>query len=377
MSYLFSSESVTNGHPDKICDQISDGILDEILKQDPHSHVAIETTVVMDKVHIMGEVTTTAHVDYEQIARAIIHKIGYTDKNAVFNAFTCKVDVDVHKQSPDINRGVSKRNSLDNGAGDQGMMFGFACDETEDYMPLAISLAHDLTKRLQFVRENNILPYLKPDGKAQVTLSYDDDGNVNFIHTIVVSNCHDENISIETVRKDIYKQVILPVIPEKLMTKDTLVFINPTGRFVVGGPEADSGLTGRKIIVDTYGGYARHGGGAFSGKDPSKVDRTGAYVARYIAKNIVAKGYAKKCEVQIAYAIGLADPVSLLIDTFNTETIDSWLLNKKVKKAIDLRPQAIIDRFDLCKPIYLDVASYGHFGTNAKFKPWEQLDLFK
>ena len=208
-------------------------------------------------------------------------------------------------------------------------------------------------------------------------MSYDDDGNVNFVHTIVVSNCHDESVSVETLRKDIYKQVILPVVPLELMTKETLIFINPTGRFIIGGPEADSGLTGRKIIVDTYGGYARHGGGAFSGKDPSKVDRTGAYVARYIAKNIVAKGYAKKCEVQIAYAIGLADPVSLFIDTFNTETIDSWLLNKKVKNAIDLRPQAIIDRFDLCKPIYLDVASYGHFGTNAKFKPWEQLDLFK
>lgn len=376
MSYLFSSESVTNGHPDKICDQISDGILDEILKQDPTSHVAVETTVVMNQVHIMGEVTTKASVDYQQVARNIISKIGYIDKESLFNAFDCKITVDIHTQSPDINQGVCKKDALNNGAGDQGMMFGYACDETEYYMPLAITLAHMLTKRLQYVRENKILSYLKPDGKAQVTLSYDNEGNVKNIHTIVVSNCHDESVNIEKVRKDIYKQVILPVVPLELMKENTLVFINPTGRFVIGGPEGDSGLTGRKIIVDTYGGYARHGGGAFSGKDPSKVDRTGAYVARYIAKNIVAKGYAKKCEVQIAYAIGLADPISLYINTFNTETIAIDEISEFVKESIDLRPQAIIERFDLCKPLYLDVASYGHFGENALLKPWEQLDLF-
>lgn len=375
MSYLFSSESVTNGHPDKVCDQISDGILDEILKQDKYSHTAIETTVVMNKVHIMGEVKTNAVVDYEKVARKIIYNIGYHNDKKMFNAMDCEITIDIHEQSPDIDMGVTKVESINNGAGDQGMMFGYACSETEDYMPMAISLAHKITKRLQFVRELGIIPYLEPDGKAQVTLKYNDDGSVDSIDSIVVSNCHREDVDIDTVRRDILEKVILPIVDGKMIRDNTSVYINPTGRFVIGGPEGDSGLTGRKLIVDTYGGYARHGGGAFSGKDPSKVDRTAAYAARYLAKNIVAASLAKKCEVQIAYAIGLADPVSVYIDTFGTETIPVNEILDRVLNEVDLRPQAIIQRFNMYDISYLDLASYGHFGNNAINKPWEKLDL--
>lgn len=374
MRTYFSSESVTNGHPDKVCDQIADALLDAIIAKDPKSHVAIEVTVVNNKVHIMGEVTTQAHIDYEKVARKIIYNIGYDDEKELFNAMSCEITIDVHQQSPDIAQGVNKCVELDTGAGDQGMMFGYACKETPSYMPLSIELAHRLTKRLQFVRENDIIPYLKPDGKAQVTMEYED-GKIARISTVVISCCHQAHVNQDVLRNDVIEKVALPVLPEELIDDKTSFFINPTGRFVIGGPEGDSGLTGRKIIVDTYGGHARHGGGAFSGKDPTKVDRTGAYAARYIAKNIVAAGLADRCEVQLAYAIGLADPVSIYVETFGTNKVDEQLIQDTIIKNVDLRPQALIEKFNLRTPLYEDVSCYGHFGLNAANKPWEQLDL--
>ena len=374
MITYFTSESVTCGHPDKVCDQIADSILDAILEQDSSAHVACEVTAVTDKVHIMGEITTTAKVDYEQIARRTIKNIGYTKDGCGFATQTCHIEVDIHEQSPDIAMGVNRKEMLDSGAGDQGMMFGFACDETESLMPMPIQLAHHLTKRLEEVRVKDILPYLLPDGKSQVTVEYDD-GKPTRIATVIISSQHIADVSVDKLRNDIVSEVIFKALPNDMIDDDTTFFVNPTGRFVVGGPAGDSGLTGRKIIVDTYGGYARHGGGAFSGKDPTKVDRSGAYMARYIAKNIVAAKFAKMCEVQLSYAIGLADPISVLINTFGTESIPVEQINRMVESSIDLRPAAIIERFKLRRPIYASVASYGHFGDNASDKPWEQTDL--
>lgn len=371
MKTYFTSESVTLGHPDKVCDEIADAILDEILRQDKNSHVACEVTVVPNKVHIFGEVTTSAKVDYEKIARKTICKIGYTERGRGFDGNTCHIELDLHEQSPEIAMGVNKKAVLDSGAGDQGIMFGYACDETENFMPLPIELAHRLTKALEKARINNIIPYLLPDGKAQVTVEYEEDVPKR-ISTVIVSAQHREGISIEEVRNDILEKVIFETLPKDMLDDKTMYFINPTGKFTIGGPAADSGLTGRKIVVDTYGGYGRHGGGSFSGKDPTKVDRTGAYMARYIAKNIVAAGFAKKCEVQISYSIGLADPTSLMINTFGTETIPVEEIQEIVENTLDLRPAAIINYFGLRRPIYSKISCYGHFGENAKNMPWEQ-----
>lgn len=368
--HLFTSESVTNGHPDKICDQISDGILDAMLEQDPMSRVACETTCTTGQVLIMGEITTNAQVDIPSIARKVICDIGYDDDRKGFNGNTCAILTALDKQSPDIAMGVDKSFELKNdeedeynlnGAGDQGMMFGYACTETPEYMPLPISLAHKLTKKLTEVRENGTLPYLCPDGKSQVTVEYDDGKPVR-VTTVVISSQHLDTVSLKQLREDIVENVIKTTIPSELMDDETVFYVNPTGRFVVGGPQGDSGLTGRKIIVDTYGGYSRHGGGAFSGKDPTKVDRSAAYAARWIAKNLVAAGVADKCEVELAYAIGVAKPVSVLVDTFGTEKIDNDKIAEIVNKVFDLRPSAIIDRLDLRKPIYRNVAAYGHMG---------------
>lgn len=377
MNQFFTSESVTCGHPDKVCDQIADRILDEMLIQDSESRSACEVTCATDQVHIFGEVTTTAKIDYEAIARKGITEIGYTAPERGFDAESCKIIVDLHEQSPDIARGIIRRGKseeLNNGAGDQGMMFGFACRETENLMPLPIELAHMLTKRLERVRKTQELPYLLPDGKAQVTVEYEDE-KPKRISTVILSAQHCEDADIDTIRKNITQHVIVPTMPKELMDENTQIFINPTGRFVVGGPAGDSGLTGRKLIVDTYGGYARHGGGSFSGKDPTKVDRSGAYMARYIAKNIVAAGFADKCEVQLGYSIGLAEPVSVRIDTFGTEKMVKCVLYEAVRKQVDLRPAAIIQRFGLTCPIYSAVSCYGHFGNNAAMMPWEQTDL--
>lgn len=373
----FTSESVTCGHPDKICDQIADRILDELISQDPDAHVACEVTCATDEVHVFGEITAEAKADYEGIAREVIERIGYTEPGQGFDAASCSVRVSLHEQSPDIARGVRRKTEseqLDNGAGDQGMMFGFACRETDALMPLPIELAHALTRQLELVRRNGELPCLRPDGKSQVTVEYEGD-RPKRISTVLISAQHREGVGIEALPNDIIAHVITPALPVHLMDKDTHVFVNPTGRFVVGGPAGDSGLTGRKIIVDTYGGYARHGGGSFSGKDPSKVDRTGAYMARYIAKNIVASHLADRCEVQLSYAIGLAAPVSLLIDTFGTEQVPLSSIYTAVNRAVDLRPAAIIRRFGLDRPIYSRVSCYGHFGSNALLMPWEQTDL--
>ena len=374
----FTSESVTRGHPDKLCDQIADRILDEILRQDPESHVACEVTACTDQVHIFGEVSTDAEVDCEQLARQVIAEIGYTKPERGFDAENCRVTVDLHRQSPDIARGINRRgpeeDRLNAGAGDQGMMFGFACKQTENLMPLPIELAHALTKRLAFVRQEGILPYLLPDGKAQVTVEYRD-GIPARVETVVVSSQHEADVSMEQLREDILRHVIRPVIPEGMLDRNTKFFINPTGRFCIGGPAGDSGLTGRKLIVDTYGGYARHGGGAFSGKDPSKVDRSGAYMARYLAKNVVAAGLADRCEIQISYAIGVAQPVSLLVDTFGTGKLPADRIRELILKTVDLRPSAIIDRLSLRTPFYRHTASYGHFGSNTVELPWEQTNL--
>lgn len=377
MNQFFTSESVTCGHPDKVCDQIADRILDEMLMHDPASRSACEVTCATDQVHIFGEVTTAARVDYEAVARNVIAEIGYTAPGRGFDADSCKITVDLHEQSPDIAIGITRRGTaeeLSSGAGDQGMMFGFACRETESYMPLPIELAHGLAKRLERVRKTQELPYLLPDGKVQVTVEYEDE-RPKRISTVILSTQHCEDADIDTIRKDVTQHIIMPTMPKELMDADTQIFINPTGRFVVGGPAGDSGLTGRKLIVDTYGGYARHGGGAFSGKDPTKVDRSGAYMARYIAKNIVAAGLADKCEVQLGYSIGLSDPVSVRIDTFGTEKAANSALYEAVRNQVDLRPAAIIQTFELTRPIYSAVSCYGHFGRNAAMMPWEQTDF--
>ena len=378
--FLFTSESVTKGHPDKICDQISDAVLDAMLAQDPQSRVACETAITTGQVLVMGEITSNAQVDIPTIVRKTICEIGYDDAVKGFDGNTCGVLVALDKQSPDIAMGVDKsfelKNNIDdeynlNGAGDQGMMFGYACDETVELMPLPISLAHKLSKKLTEVRENGTLPYLYSDGKTQVTVEYVD-GKPNKVTTVVVSSQHSEGVLLETLRKDIVEYVIKPIIPAYLIDDETEYFINPTGRFVIGGPQGDSGLTGRKIIVDTYGGYARHGGGAFSGKDPTKVDRSAAYAARWVAKNIVASGLASKCEVELAYAIGVAKPVSVMVDTFGTGKKSDEEISEIIDKVFDLRPSAIIDKLDLRRPIYKAVAAYGHMGREELNVPWEQ-----
>ena len=374
MKTILTSESVTCGHPDKVCDQISDAILDAILAQDPEAHVACEVTAWTDNVNIMGEVTAAAHPDYEAIARRVIRDIGYDKPGVGFDANSCRVSVNLHTQSPDIAQGVDHKSQEDTGAGDQGMMFGYACRETEDLMPLPITLAVRLAKRLEQVRREGILPWLLPDGKSQVSVEYEDGKPVR-IATVVISAQHSASVPTETLREAVRREVIDPVLPEELVDDETAYFINPTGRFVIGGPAGDSGLTGRKIIADTYGGAARHGGGAFSGKDPTKVDRTGAYMARYLAKNIVAAGLADRCEVQLAYAIGLADPVSVMVDTFGTGKVSDEALAAWVTEHVDMRPGVMIRRFGLRSPIYHTVSCYGHFGENARSLPWEQKDL--
>lgn len=370
--YFFTSESITEGHPDKVCDQISDRVLDALLEQDPMSRCACEVTTEPGAVHIMGEITTKAQVGYEECAREVIRRIGYTEEEYGFTD-NCRITCSLHQQSPDIAMGVN--NAMDDekelGAGDQGMMFGYACNETPQFMPLAIQLANELTRRLTYVRRAGILTYLRPDGKSQVTVEYTD-GRPYRIEAVVISAQHDPNVAIEQLREDILDHVILPVIPDALWDSNTKIYINPTGRFVLGGPAADTGLTGRKIIADTYGGYARHGGGAFSGKDPTKVDRSAAYMARYIAKHIVAAGLADKCEIQLSYAIGVAQPVSIMVDTFGTNKIPEEVIQSWVMLHIDLRPGAIIETLNLRRPIYGKTAAYGHFGREEF--PWERLD---
>ena len=382
---LFTSESVTEGHPDKICDNISDAVLDAIMAQDPNSRVACETAITTGLVLVMGEITTTGNVDFQSVVRDTIREIGYDHSDKGFDCNTCGVIVALDKQSADIAMGVdkaleAKENQMSDadieaiGAGDQGMMFGYACNETEEYMPYPIALAHKLTKKLTEVRKNGTLPYLRPDGKSQVTVEYDENGKAVAVDAVVISSQHAAEISQEQIRADIRKYVIDPVIPQDMVNADTKYFINPTGRFVIGGPNGDSGVTGRKIIVDTYGGWARHGGGAFSGKDCTKVDRSAAYAARYVAKNIVAAGLADKCEIQLSYAIGVAQPTSVRVDTFGTGKLDEIRLVEIVRENFDLRPAGIIKMLDLRRPIYKQTAAYGHFGRLDLDLPWEALD---
>ena len=379
--YLFTSESVTEGHPDKICDQISDAVLDAILEQDPDGRVACETAVTTGMVLVMGEISTKCYVDIPKIAREVIRDIGYDRAKFGFDCDTCGIITSIDEQSGDIALGVDRAleakeagiTEEDNGAGDQGMMFGFACDDTPELMPMPISLAHKLAKRLAQVRKDGTLPYLRPDGKTQVTIEYEDDRPIA-VETIVVSNQHSPDVPMEQLRADIKREVIDAIVPKELMRPETKIFINPTGRFVIGGPQGDSGLTGRKIIVDTYGGMGRHGGGAFSGKDPTKVDRSAAYAARYVAKNIVAAKLARKCEVQLAYAIGVAKPVSINVNTFGTGKVADEVLEQAVEKVFDLRPTAIIRSLDLRRPIYRKLAAYGHMGREDLGVSWEKTD---